>query len=258
MAKINATIGGEHREVLGMFATLGGVQKRVKAVYVTQGGVYKQVLLNKPLQAYTWAEIAAVSESGQASHTWAIGDTKTVTTTEGLTFTAQIADFDHDDLTAGGKAGITFVAADLIGKTYSMNRVAGVPGGYRGTDMYLQHMPQLRGTMPAELLAVIKSVTKLSYAVSGDTLTPFDTDFWLPSARELSNTGPEDGIVYPQYSTTNNTIRIKYVYGTTTARAYWTRTQATSLTWARVTLAGAMSTTGKVTTGTYVPISFCI
>lgn len=259
MGNINLTQDGVCKDVLEMFVTVGGVHKRVSGVFVTKDGLHKQVPMEKTLNDYTWEEIAEISAAGQASHLFAVGDTKRVDTTDGYTFTAQIAGFDHDYLADGsGKASISFIAADLIDKGYSMNSTAGVPAGYLGTDMHLQYLPALRATMPSDLLAVIKTVSKLCYVVANTSYTPFETDFWLPSARELSDSGPDDGTVYSRYSGANNNSRIKYVYGTTTARAYWTRTQASALNWSRVTLVGAMSTIGTATTGIYVPLSFCI
>lgn len=88
-------------------------------------GSWKQ---SEKLEAYTWEEIAAISENGEAKNKFFIGDTKTFTftglfdTTITYTATAILIGFDHDDLADGsGKAGMTFMACtggNLHGRTH--------------------------------------------------------------------------------------------------------------------------------------------
>lgn len=48
-----------------------------------------------------------VSKLGMAKQFWSVGDTKTISV-NGTNYEFQIIGFNHDNKTAGGKAGITF------------------------------------------------------------------------------------------------------------------------------------------------------
>lgn len=258
MANINVTVDQKQRPVLEGLVTMDRVYKQVSSIFVTEDRVYKQVSLEKTLSSYTWAEISAISAAGLASHVFAVGETKRVTSVSGnADFTAQIAGFDHDDLADGsGKAGITFIAASLMDRMEPMH-ITSTAQGFLGTYMYNTTLPSIRGTLPESLLAVLKPITKVSYNYMDGSYTDFSTDFWLPSAYELSGTGPTDGKLYELYTASGSNGRIKSVYGASTAVPYWTRTQAAAFSWSRVVASGAMGTY-TTTQSSYMPLSFCI
>lgn len=67
----------------------------------------------------SWADIARISEAGEASHYFSIGDTKTVKF-NGNSLEVMIVGFDHDDLADGsGKAGISIIATQLTKDTHA-------------------------------------------------------------------------------------------------------------------------------------------
>ena len=59
------------------------------------------------LEQTDWSEIALCSQFGQAKNYFSVGDQKTVSI-NGTNYKVQIIGFDHDQLTSGGMAGITF------------------------------------------------------------------------------------------------------------------------------------------------------
>lgn len=258
MGNINVTIGGVHKDVLEAFVTVGGVHKQVSSIFVTQNGVHKQVPMEKTLNNYTWEEISAISAAGQASHLFAVGDTKTENG-----FTAQIAGFNHDTITgsAGTTAGITFISQDLLVDPIQMSSSTSNPDGYVSTDMYNTHLPALFSTLSSELQAAIKKVTKLYYKVATSNYGAISVDLWLPSAQEMGQSGGTviEGTIYELYSPAGvNAVRIKRRNGTTIANQYWLRTQVTNSSFARVTTTGGLSTLSPTDTTTRIPVAFCI
>lgn len=65
----------------------------------------------------SWSDIAALSESGSADKYFSVGDEKTISLTTGEQVTLVILGFDHDDLTGGGKAGMTIGMKNLLATT---------------------------------------------------------------------------------------------------------------------------------------------
>lgn len=92
----------------------------------------------KELNDFTWAEIAEISENGQAQDFFNVGDTKVLKYSGGNTvpyyITFTIVGFNHDDLSDGtGKAGITFAMDNLL---EAMDFANG--GGYIWTNSTLR------------------------------------------------------------------------------------------------------------------------
>lgn len=144
---------------------------------VTGNASYTAVWLEKITFANaSWADIARISESGEAADYFEIGDTKQFTY-YGDTLTVAIAGFNHDDLADGtGKAGISIVCMNLPNyKTaWTSNYSSGQVYPY-ATSCTLR--ANLNGTMfnnlPEELRAAIKPVLKQS-----------DKDFYIVDVEE--------------------------------------------------------------------------
>ena len=112
----------------------------------------------------TWAQIEAISKSGKAASAFKVGDEKTITLTTGEEVTLVILDFNHDNLTAGGKAGITLGMKNLLATKYPMNSSNTNAGGWTSSAMRTSTMQTLLGQLPDEVKAVIKPVNKLTFA----------------------------------------------------------------------------------------------
>lgn len=113
---------------------------------------------------------------------------KSVTLSDGTQTTVQIVGFAHDNKTEGGKAGITFVFGDAIGKG-SMNSSKTNAGGWEASQMRAYLNGDWRAQLPEDLDAAIVPVDKLTNNV-GETqdvsaVTATSDSLWLFSVAEL-------------------------------------------------------------------------
>lgn len=109
----------------------------------------------------SWAEIAEISEAGNAMDYFAVGDEKTIELSTGEQITLVILGFNHDDLSDGsGKAGITIGMKNLLKKNYRMNAGGTNTGGWEGSEMRTSTMATLFSQLPPDLQSVIKQVNK--------------------------------------------------------------------------------------------------
>ena len=125
-----------------------------------------------PLEQMSWKDIDKVSQAGKASNYWSIGDKKAITVS-GATYQAQIIAFGHDNLTGGGKAGITFQLENCLSTTYKMNNSDTNDGGWKSSVMRTSTMVTLFNGLASDLKAVIKPVDKITS--KGNKLTTKDT-----------------------------------------------------------------------------------
>lgn len=180
----------------------------------------------------SWAEIAEISEAGNASAYFAVGDEKTIELSTGEQLTLVILGFDHDDLTDGsGKAGMTIGMKNLLATKYRMNVTATSDGWYE-SEMRTSTMTTLLSQLPSDLQAAIKTVKKKATAGSnGETIETCNDKLWLFSYEELTRTNVEpevsEGTPYEYWETikTGNEDRIKYLSnGQGSASHWWLRT----------------------------------
>ena len=78
----------------------------------------------------SWGEINKYSQKGLAASLWKVGDEKKIALTSGETITMVILGFDHDNLTGGGKAGITLGMKNALATAYVMNDSSTNAGGW--------------------------------------------------------------------------------------------------------------------------------
>ncbi len=119
----------------------------------------------------SWADIAAISESGNAATTFAVGDEKVITVGDS-DITLVIIGFNHDDLADGtGKAGMTVMAKTSLADTMSVD-----DWSVLANTMKTQLKPQL----PSDLQAVIKPVSKpCDVKQATAVVTPVNVEFEL-------------------------------------------------------------------------------
>ena len=119
-----------------------------------QGGpqAAADVVVKSAVEAYTWDELSQISvEIGSAGDEAAAIEVakkynlctpegkldgtqvKSVTLADGTQTTVQIVGFAHDDKTAGGKAGITFIFGDCVGEA-PMNSTDTNAGGWEASS----------------------------------------------------------------------------------------------------------------------------
>lgn len=141
----------------------------------------------------SWGQIAALSEGGSASKYFSVGDEKTIELTTGEEITLVILGFNHDDLTGGGKAGMSIGMKNLLATKYRMNATMTSEGGWDESEMRTSTMATLLSQLPSDLQSVIKQVNKKATAGSQSTtitttITTSADKLWLFSEVEIDGT----------------------------------------------------------------------
>lgn len=213
---IAASLNGETTDPVSVQIDMSGQTYSVECVF------YDPVLANN-----SWATIAKASASGKASQLWSVLDTIDIVVS-GETITLEIVGFNHDELTQGGTAGITFGFKNLMNESKVMNATATNAGGYTGSDLYDFTQNTLLSQFPSDLLAVMKPVNKLTSAgsQSAQILTESMTLFSFSEAEvngRNPNSAPGEGTQYAAFVDPNNRKKSNIEV---TMRRYWTRSPA--------------------------------
>lgn len=181
-----------------------------------QGG--EAATVKSAVEAYTWDELSQISDEIGAAGDEAAAievakkynlvtangkldgtQVKLVTLTNNMTVPVQIVGFAHDDKTAGGKAGITFMFGECIGEM-PMNAETTNAGGWEVSQMRAYLNGDGMALLPEDLKKVVAPVDKLTNNV-GETLdvsavTTTSDSLWLPSLAELVGWLPDDASPY--------------------------------------------------------------
>lgn len=134
----------------------------------------------------SWADIGKYSQKGLAKSLWNVGDEKQITLTTGEKITMVILGFNHDNLTGGGKAGVTLGMKNCLSTNYVMNPTSTNAGGWSESTMRTSTMQTLYGLLPDEVKAVIKPVDKVTARYDrGGALDTTSDKLFLFSQREV-------------------------------------------------------------------------
>lgn len=230
-----ATYGKGSASVFGhvkLSDSLEGTNKAASGIAASEYalGYLAKVVLGG-LEAFTFAEISAIGAAGDAPNYFKRGDTKTIRLKNNEQVILEIADFNHDDLTSGGKAPISFIIKNCLSFTGTryMNGSATNNGSWNSSYMRNTVMAEIRNQLPDDLKPYIKKVNKKT--TQGNSSTAIQTtsdDLWLPSCIEVgtitSGAGyVSEGTQYPIF--TDNGSRIKFYNGS--ARNWWLRSPNT-------------------------------
>lgn len=193
-----------------------------------QGG--EAATVKSAVEAYTWDELAQISDEIGAAGDEAAAievakkynlctpegkldgtQVKLVTLTNNMTVPVQIVGFAHDDKTAGGKAGITFMFGDAIAEA-PMNQTDTNAGGWEASQMRAYLNGDGMALLPEDLKKVVAPVDKLTNNV-GETqdvsaVTTTSDSLWLLSAAELC--GSIDWYSDPSYNAVFNAEGFEY------------------------------------------------
>ena len=181
------------------------------------------------LNDMTWEQIQAISDAGKAADYFNVGDTKNITL-DGVSYPVQIIGFNHDTLTSGGTAGITFQLVDCLNTTYQMNSSNTNSGGWTSCAMR-SRMSEFLGQLDEDLQSVIKLVNKL-VSIGNDTSTietVSDKLFLLSEVEIFGSTTYSfagEGSQYDWYKAGNT--KVKKVNGS--VDAWWERSPASGYT----------------------------
>lgn len=182
------------------------------------------------VEAYTWDELSQISDEISAAGDEAAAievakkynlvtadgkldgtQVKLVTLTNNMTVPVQIVGFAHDDKTAGGKAGITFIFGDAITEA-PMNLSDTNAGGWEASQLRAYLSSDGMALLPEDLQKVVAPVDKLTNNV-GETqdvssVTTTSDSLWLFSAAELC--GSIDWYSDPSYNAVLNAEGFEY------------------------------------------------
>lgn len=213
---------------------VGGTVYNIAATaieYMTDEEV--DALFSQPIPSFadaTWEQIAQVSEVGTAQDYFSVGDEKTITLSTDEQITLVILGFNHDDLTSGGKAGMTIGMKNLLATTYRMNASNTNAGGWDESEMRTSTMATLLSQLPSDLQSVIKQVNKKATAGNRSTSITTSTDkLWLFAEVEVDGTTSagyaNEGEQYEYWKTVKDgTVaadRIKYLSNGSGSASYW-------------------------------------
>ena len=198
-----------------------------------------------------------------------VGDQVTLSL-NGTDYAFDIIGFNHDTLTdtaaygeetATGKAGITFQMHDLFATTYVMNSSETNSGGWKNSAMRTSTMATMKGYLPDDWEAIIKSVNKASGTGGGSssgTETVSDNCFLLSEIEifgTVENSVAGEGTQYAYYKAGNS--KVKNHGGS--ANAWWERSPLSGYSshFCRVNSTGtANSSTASTSRG--VAFGFCV
>lgn len=164
------------------------------------------------LESTSWADISSISELGLAQKYFAVGDTKSIKV-NGVSYQVRIIGFNHDNLTSGGKAGITFQMVDCLNTTYQMESSNINTNGWINCAMRKTHLRStIWGQLESSLKSVIKTVNKLASAgnQSATIQTAQDTLFLLSEVEifgKVTYSKAGEGSQYAYYAAGNSTIK---------------------------------------------------
>lgn len=246
-------------------ATFNGQTSDTQSVSFVDSYAVSLYFVNSTLNNNEWSTIKSVSDAGQGANYWSIGDRKAITLNDKVghltlntTIYAFIIGFNHNSSLEGenrihfqlaktelsGGIDITFCDAYYSSPAattgyFSMNSSVTNSGGWASsqirTNICGTSLSSYSGTMisaiPAELRAVLKSVTKYTDNTGGGSsaasnVTATTDYFFLLSEFEVfgsishSNENEKNKQAqYAYYSAGNSTM--KYKHNRTFARANW-------------------------------------
>lgn len=233
-AKTLTAVAGSNKQAVLYPAELGawnvkrtwkGTTKTVSFTVEVIGIVYcYPFTVGRDLESTSWADISTISELGMAQQFFQVGDQKSITV-NGVKYQTRIIGFNHDNLTSGGKAGITFQMVDCLNTTYNMESSNTNVNGWLNCAMRKTHLrTTIWGQLESSLKSVIKTVNKLASAgnQSATIQTAQDTLFLLSEVEifgKVTYSKAGEGSQYAYYAAGNSTI--KKVNGS--ANGWWER-----------------------------------
>ena len=233
-SKTLTAVAGSNKQAILYPAELGawnvkrtwkGTTKTVSFTVEVIGIVYcYPFTVGNDLESTTWADISSISELGLAQQYFKVGDQKSIMV-NGVKYQTRIIGFNHDNLTSGGKAGITFQMVDCLNTTYNMESSNINTNSWLNCAMRKTHLrTTIWGQLESSLKSVIKTVNKLASAgnQSATIQTAQDTLFLLSEVEifgKVTYSKAGEGSQYAYYAAGNSTI--KKVNGS--ANYWWER-----------------------------------
>ena len=173
------------------------------------------VTYRRPLDSYTWSEIAEIAKSGKAAAHFRVGDTKDIELKSGEIVTAVILDFDHDvlDSEIEKAAGITFGITGVLDGWFEMNVDNTNVGGWAKSKMRAVYMKRIENLLPDDvrdaLQAIVKTTTK--GGGSDDIEMTVDKVFLFSEVEivgsDAADSGDDEGAQYKYFEKPENRVK---------------------------------------------------
>lgn len=167
---------------------------------------------------------------------WKIGDTKSITTSDGRTYTLRICDTKEGRYatTDGGTTNAVLEFVEGLPNTYTVNSTqkegAWSGGGWAECDLNNNTLPSILETLPEDLQGIISEVSIPGYSGTGASPRTAVSKLFIASNYEISGTnGGNNGSSteavdqFEYYAEQGYTNLKKYRIGSTTNEYFWTR-----------------------------------
>ena len=140
----------------------------------------------KPLENYSWDEIANIIEKGFADYYFKDGDTKSATLYTGEEIVCRVIGINHDILAkTRKKQSVTFMF--FVDGEFEMNELNTNIGGWTDSKMRTKYMQRFYKLLPEDLQRVIKTVVKFtSQGNKSSVICETEDKLFIPSAIEVS------------------------------------------------------------------------
>lgn len=216
----------------------------------------------------SWDTIIGYANAGTIGDHYSVGDTKVFTTTDGITYYAQLVGINKDPLssdatkTANSSWLLKMLLSTTTGaaNTQKMNSSHTTVGGWASCALrtYLNDTWIL--TLPTNIQNAIKTVNKPYYRFE-DTSEQISADkIWIPSSHEVNLEGyflkETTGVVYDSIFKTADSTRIR-VYTNGSADGWWLRSASIATNFICVNSSGRSSSNGAADPYGVLP-GFCI
>jgi hypothetical protein len=140
----------------------------------------------------------------------------------------------------------------------------GALGGWESSEMRSYLKDTIKSLMPAEIQSALKNVIKKTdiYVYNSDeaksekisNATSVD-DIWIPSAKEIMNSGETEGVIYPLFDSVSTRSR----YRTSGVKAsIWTRSASSESLFKYIGSDWSVSISNSNTTYYYIDFGFCL
>lgn len=184
--------------IIGDYALCGGGSTKASifasATPTNTVDTYTTFVADPIFENNSWATIAKVFKSGQASQFWSVGDTKKITAFGGVQYTIRIADmqtgrYDYADGSGSSKGVFEFVeCVNRLGQTaFSMNSTRTNAGGFASSHLRNADLQNIFSDLPDDMQAAISEVNVLSGTGSGTTsgTSSSANKLFLPAEMEM-------------------------------------------------------------------------
>ena len=245
---------------------------------------FKQYKVFATLNDYSWAEISAVSQSGDAKNLFSVGDTKSIvlngtvgnTTFSNVKIDAYILGINHNASVEGNNRShfcigkVNNKTVGLIDSKDGQNSMTSSgyfsmsygnsdtnSGGWNGCYMRSTIMSAIKDALPTDLRNVLKTVTKYtdntgggSNSSSNVTATTeticLEAEFEVRGTRKYANSYEQNSQKQYDYYKNGNS-KVRYKYNDTNSAVWW---------WSRSPYSGDSNLFCIVNTGGSAGVSF--